>query len=60
MGKINASDKIMFENQKKKRKYGSKLCSDTLYQYAYIRSPTTTDQQRLNFSCSESASLAQR
>jgi len=24
MGKINASDKIMFENQKKKRKYGNK------------------------------------
>jgi len=24
MGKINASDKIMFENQKKKRKYGEK------------------------------------
>jgi len=24
MGKINASDKIMFENQKKKRKCGSK------------------------------------
>jgi len=23
-GKINASDKIMFENQKKRRKYGSK------------------------------------
>jgi len=24
MGKIKASDKIMFENQKKKRKYGNK------------------------------------
>ena len=25
MGKINASDKIMFENQKKKIKYGNKI-----------------------------------
>jgi len=24
MGKINASDKIMFKNQKKNRKYGNK------------------------------------
>jgi len=24
MGKINESDKIMFENQKKERKYGNK------------------------------------
>jgi len=24
MGKINASDKIVFENQKKNRKYGNK------------------------------------
>jgi len=24
MGKINASDEIMFENQKKRRKYGNK------------------------------------
>ena len=36
------------------------LCSDILYQYAFIRSPTTTDRQRLNFSCLESAPPAQR
>jgi len=34
MGKINASDKIMFENQKKKEKYGNKI---NFYIYHHLK-----------------------